>query len=101
MLIIDSHAHIYGDDTIYPPMDKPLRPPAGTGTVAHLDRERKGAGVRSVVVVQTTTYYGWDNRFLVDSARAHSDWMAGICTLDVDNPQSPALLEQYAQGHNV
>ena len=27
--------------------------------------------------------------------------MAGICTLDPDNPHSPALLEQYAQGHNI
>jgi predicted TIM-barrel fold metal-dependent hydrolase len=102
MPIIDSHAHIYSDDDrLYPPIAKPLRPLRGTGTVAHLNRERKGAGVRHVLAVQTTTYYGWDNRFLADSVRANSDWMAGICTLDPDDPHSPDLLAQYAHGHNV
>jgi L-fuconolactonase len=102
MLIIDSHAHVYSDDDrVYPTIAGPLRPPAGTGTVARLDRERKAAGVRHVLAVQATTYYGWDNRFLVDAARANPEWMAGICTLDPDNPHSADLLEQYALGHNI
>jgi predicted TIM-barrel fold metal-dependent hydrolase len=102
MLIVDAHAHIYSDDDrLYPPVARPYRPPAGTGTVAHLQRERKAAGVRHVLAVQATTYYGWDNRFLVDAARANSEWMAGICTLDPDDKNSPALIEQYAQGHNI
>ena len=80
MLIVDSHAHIYSDnDRLYPPITKPLRPPTGTGTVAHLNRERKAAGVLHVLAVQATTYYGWDNRFVVDAVRANADWMAGIC----------------------
>src|SRR5262245_8407130 len=102
MLIIDGHAHVYSDDdALYPPVAKPLRPPAGAGTVDKLRRESQGAGVRFVVAVQTTTYYGWDNRLLVDSARANGAWMTGICTLDPDDPHSPALLAQYAEGHNV
>jgi predicted TIM-barrel fold metal-dependent hydrolase len=102
MLLIDAHAHVYsGDDRFYPPIAKPLRPPDRTGTVDHLDRVRKGAGVRSVVVVQATTYYGWDNRFLVDAARANREWVTGVCTLDSDDPQSPELLGQYADGHNI
>jgi predicted TIM-barrel fold metal-dependent hydrolase len=102
MLIIDCHAHIYSeDDRLYPPIANPLRPPEGTGTVAHLERERNGAGVRHVLAVQATTYYGWDNRFLVDAVRANAEWMAGICTLDPDDPHSPELLDQYGRGHNV
>ncbi len=102
MLIVDAHAHIYSqDDRLYPPISKPFRPPAGTGTVAHLERERKAAGVRHVLAVQATTYYGWDNRFLVDAVRANADWMAGVCTLDPDDPHSPDLLEQYGHGHNI
>jgi predicted TIM-barrel fold metal-dependent hydrolase len=101
-MLIDSHAHIYGDDDrLYPPITKPFRPPRGTGTVAHLQRERKGAGVGRVLAVQATTYYGFDNRFLVDAVRANADWMAGICTLDPDDPHSPDLLDQYAHGHNI
>jgi predicted TIM-barrel fold metal-dependent hydrolase len=104
MLIVDGHAHIYSDDEhVYPRIGRPLRPRAGTGagTVAHLDRERKTSGVSRVLVIQATTCYGWDNRLLVDTARANPDWMAGICTLDPDNAHGPALLEEYARGHNI
>jgi predicted TIM-barrel fold metal-dependent hydrolase len=102
MHIVDSHAHIYSeDDRLYPPITQPLRPPRGTGTVARLRRERTGAGVASVLAVQATTYYGWDNRFLVDAVRANPDWMAGIITLDPDDPHSVDRLEQYARGHDV
>ena len=52
MLIIDCHAHIYGEDEgRYPTIDSPLRPPAGTGTIAHLKREMAACGVRSVTRV--------------------------------------------------
>jgi predicted TIM-barrel fold metal-dependent hydrolase len=102
LLIIDSHAHIYGEDEAkYPPIDKPYRPPKGTGTLEHLRREMQAAGVRYVTAVQTSTFYRWDNRFTVDSARAHPDWMAGICTLDPDDPHSPGLLGQYVRESNV
>jgi predicted TIM-barrel fold metal-dependent hydrolase len=102
MLIVDSHAHIYSDDDrLYPPISRPFRPPAGTGTVAHLQRERTAARVLHVLAVQATTYYGWDNRFLVDAVRANADWMAGICTLDPDDVNSPALAEEYSHGHNI
>jgi L-fuconolactonase len=102
MLIVDAHAHIYSeDDRLYPPIPGPYRPPAGTGTVAHLRRERTAARVLHVLAVQATTCYGWDNRFLVDAVRANADWLAGICTLDPDDPHGAALLEQYARGHNV
>jgi predicted TIM-barrel fold metal-dependent hydrolase len=102
MLIVDAHAHIYADDDhVYAPVPRPTRPTEGAGTVAHLRRECKAAGVRHVVAVQATTYYGWDNRFLVDAARANAGWMAGVCTLDSDDPHTPDLLGQYARGHNV
>jgi L-fuconolactonase len=102
MLIIDCHAHIYGDDnTKYPPIDKPYRPPPGKGTLDHLRREMMAAGVRYVTAIQTSTYYRWDNRFTADSARAHPDWMVGVCTLDPDDPHSPGILDQYVRESNV
>src|SRR5262245_41773214 len=102
MLIIDCHAHIYGEDEKkYPPIDKPYRPPAGTGTLAHLRREMRNAGVKLVTAVHTSTFYRWDNRFTADSARKNRDWMARICTLDPDDGHSPGLLEQYVRKDNV
>ena len=102
MLIIDCHAHIYGDDeTKYPPIDKPYRPPKGTGTLVHLRREMEANGVRFVTAIQTSTFYRWDNRFTADSARANPVWMVGVCTLDPDDPHSPGLLEQYVREYNI
>src|SRR5881409_2113711 len=102
MLIIDCHAHIYGEDEKkYPTIDKPYRPPKGTGTLTHLRREMKNAGVKFVTAVQTSTFYRWDNRFTADSARKNRDWMVGVCTLDPDDGHSPGLLEQYVRNNNV
>src|SRR5258708_1749123 len=47
-VIIDCHAHIYSaDETTYPPIDKPFRPPVGKGTIDNLRHEAlmvKGEG---------------------------------------------------------
>jgi predicted TIM-barrel fold metal-dependent hydrolase len=101
-LMIDAHAHIYGDDeSAYPTIEKPYRPPAGKGTVEHLLREMKANGVARVTVIQASTFYRWDNRFLADAARRNRDVLAGVCTLNPDDPASPALLEKYVSGSNI
>ena len=101
-LIIDCHAHIYGEDeTKYPTIEKPYRPPKGKGTIAHLRREMAAAGVRYVTAIQTSTYYRWDNRFTSDSSRKFRDFMVGVVTLDPDDPQSPQKLERYVREYNV
>ena len=101
-LIIDCHAHIYGEDEkAYPTVDEPFRPPAGTGTVKHLRQQMQAAGVRHVMAIQTSSFYRWDNRFTVDSAHAHRDWMIGVVTLDPDDANSPAQLARYVRDFNV
>lgn len=101
-LIIDCHAHIYGEDAkTYPTINKPYSPPAGTGTIAHLRKEMLGAGVKFVTAIQTSTYYKFDNRFTADSAKAHRDFMVGVCTLDPDDGNSPQQLEKYVKEFNV
>ena len=101
-LIVDCHAHIYGEDEDkYPTIEKPYRPPAGKGTVAHLKQEMQANGVRYVTAIQTSTFYRWDNRFTADSARANKDFMAGVVTLDPDDPDSSRQLKRYAKFFNV
>ncbi|MDP7304103.1 MAG: hypothetical protein QGG09_13445, partial [Pirellulaceae bacterium] len=101
-LIVDCHAHIYGEDEkAYPTVDKPYRPPAGTGTVKHLRQQMQAAGVRHVTAIQTSSFYRWDNRFTADSAHAYRDWMVGVVTLDPDDANSPAQLARYVQEFNV
>jgi predicted TIM-barrel fold metal-dependent hydrolase len=101
-LIIDCHAHIYGDDAQkYPTIADPYRPPTGKGTISHLRSEMQANGVRYATAVQTSTYYGWDNRFTTDSSRDNADVMVGICTLNPDDKGSPALLEEYVKQKKV
>jgi predicted TIM-barrel fold metal-dependent hydrolase len=102
MHITDTHAHIYSpDEARYPMIPDPLRPPDGTGTVAHLRKEMAANGVERVVAIQTSSAYRWDNRFLSDSARVNAAWMVGVCTLDPENPESPSILQRLVEGYNV
>ncbi len=102
MLIIDTHAHIYSpDEKKYPVIEKPLRPPPGKGSLEHLRRETLAHGVAKACLVQTSTFYGFDNRYTMDSAKASKAWAAGICTLSPDNPKSPEMLKTYVREFNA
>jgi predicted TIM-barrel fold metal-dependent hydrolase len=102
VLIIDTHAHIYSaDERTYPTIPKPLRPPGGNATAEDLKQTCQAHGVERACLVQTSTYYAFDNRYLCDSAKAHAAWAAGICTLNPDDTHSPGLLLHYARDYNV
>lgn len=51
--------------------------------------------------IQTVSFYGYDNRYLVDSTREHRDWMCGVCTLDPDDARSPELLRTFIRRYGV
>jgi predicted TIM-barrel fold metal-dependent hydrolase len=102
MVIIDCHAHIYSpDEKRYQPKDKPLRPPGGKGSVEDLRRVSQANGVQAVRAIQTISFYGYDNRYLCDSAKANPSWLCAVCTLDPDDPHSPGLLQQFAREYGV
>jgi predicted TIM-barrel fold metal-dependent hydrolase len=101
-LIVDCHAHIYSEDEEkYPTIERPKRPPVGTGTVAHLQREMHENGVSLTTAIQTSSFYRWDNRFTADSARANRETMVAVVTLDPDDPRSPDMLERYVRDYNA
>ena len=106
-MIIDTHAHIYSPDEIrYPPIDDPLRPPPGTGDPDHLREEMARAGVDRVCLIQTSSFYRWDNRFTRDISKSASGanapgWAAGVCTLDPDNVHSPEILHALVEQSNI
>jgi predicted TIM-barrel fold metal-dependent hydrolase len=102
MPVIDTHAHIYArDEKRYPPIDKPLRPPGGKGTLGDLRAESAANGVEKACLIQTSSFYRFDNRYTCDSAKVSSDWAAGVCTLDPDDAHSPGLLAQYARDYGI
>jgi predicted TIM-barrel fold metal-dependent hydrolase len=101
-LVIDCHAHVYGEDAkAYPTIETPYRPPAGKGTVSHLLAELRANGVSRATAIQTSTFYGWDNRFLADTSKRHIDALVGVCILNPDDPTSPATLERFVRESNV
>lgn len=102
MLIIDCHAHVYSpDEERYQPTQDPLRVPGGGGSIEDLGRISRANGVAAVRAVQTVSFYGYDNRYLCDVARTHPDWVAGVCTLDPDDPHSPGYLQQFVSESGV
>ena len=102
MLIIDCHAHIYSpDEKRYQPKDNPLRVPGGKASIGDLRKTSLANGVKVVRAVQTVSFYGYDNRYLCDAAKANRDWAVGVCTLDPDDPHSPGLLEQFVRDYGV
>jgi L-fuconolactonase len=101
-LIIDCHAHLYSEDeSTYPPIPNPYRPPLGEGTVAHLRRELNSAGVQLATAVQTSTFYEWDNRFIADACKANRGTFVGVSTLNPDDPRSATLLERHVRQSNI
>jgi len=94
MAIVDTHAHIYSKDTEkYPQIPKPYLPPPGRGTIEDLKNEVKANGVDGVVVVQTFTVYGHDNRLTIDTVKANRGWTTGVLNLDPFDAGSIDLME--------
>lgn len=102
MLIVDAHVHVYSaDETRYPAKADARRPPAGTGTAEQLERECQLNGVARVAHINALSFYGYDNRFLLDLTASSGERMAAICTLDNEDPGSPARLAAYAAAGGV
>jgi L-fuconolactonase len=99
--IIDAHPHIYsGDRQKYPTIDDPWNP-GEPATAEHLKSKMDDAGVGRAVFIQTSTFYGWDNRYVMDSTRQYSDWATGVVTLSPDDPQHLDVLENAVNNYSV
>ncbi|NQU97747.1 MAG: amidohydrolase family protein [Chloroflexi bacterium] len=94
MIIVDAHPHIYSPDTKrYPPIADPLEPGV-PAAVEDLKRRMDETGVARAVFIQTSTYYEWDNRYVMDSARANREWATAVVTLSPDDPSHLEVLEE-------
>jgi L-fuconolactonase len=87
MNIIDTHLHAISPDTAAYP-----KAPIG-GHQSDWSRERPvdvagvlrgmdAAGIAKAVLVQASTVYGHDNRYVVESVRAHPDRFVGVYSID-------------------
>ncbi len=102
MLIVDTHAHIYSpDEKRYPVIPKPYRPPGDSGSVPSLKRRVEENGVSGACLIQTSTFYGFDNRLICDTAKAEPGWTAGVVTLNPDDPHSPVLIQSLVKQYGI
>jgi predicted TIM-barrel fold metal-dependent hydrolase len=93
MSCIDVHPHVISGDTARYPRE-PLggsqsdwsreRPVSAEQMIAAMDE----AGVARSALVQASTCYGYDNRYLADAVAAHPDRFAGVFSLDVFQPDA-------------
>jgi L-fuconolactonase len=98
MIYVDTHTH-----AISPDHDRyPLAPVGGKQSdwSAHRPSDYESllaamdeAGIRHAMVVQASTAYGNDNRYVVDAVKAHPDRFRGVFSVDVLAPDAVERLE--------
>ncbi|MCR6487488.1 amidohydrolase [Amycolatopsis sp. OK19-0408] len=93
MDLIDTHTHVISPDTTRYPVD-PIGGRQSDWSRAHpvdidgLVRALDDAGIAKAVVVQASTVYGHDNRYVVEAVRAHPGRFAGVFSVDALAPDA-------------
>lgn len=100
LFIIDVHAHVIADDASRYPL-APLsgkqsdwsreRPVDGAQMVAALDE----AGIAKMSLVQASTCYGHDNRYVADTLAAHPDRFSGVFSVDMVAPDAVEKINHW------
>jgi predicted TIM-barrel fold metal-dependent hydrolase len=98
--IVDTHTHAISPDTNRYPLApvgghqsdwSAKRPVSYEGLLAAMDQ----AGIARAMVVQASTAYGNDNRYVVDAVRAHPDRFSGVFSIDVLAPDAVTELWRW------
>ena len=101
MPIVDAHPHIYSPDRdTYPTIVEPWEP-GEPASAEDLKKTMDVVGVDRAVFIQTGTFYGFDNRYVMESAKKHSGWACGVVTLNPDDPSHVELLEEAVTDSNI
>ncbi|MGR3867105.1 amidohydrolase family protein [Streptomyces graminifolii] len=100
MLVIDSHTHIISTDRERYPA-APIGGRQSDWSQAHpvdidgLLHALDDAGIAKAVVVQASTVYGHDNRYVVEAVRAHPDRFLGVYSLDAVAPDAVERIKHW------
>jgi predicted TIM-barrel fold metal-dependent hydrolase len=100
MKIFDIHPHVVSHDRDRYPLSRVYGAVANYVTERPLDAdqmlaEMDAAGVAKSVLIQASTAYGYDNRYVADSAAAHPDRFASVCSVDVRAADAPERLRYW------
>lgn len=98
--IIDIHPHVISDE----PDRHPLSPLTGEQsgwsrerpvTYTQLLRAMDEAGIAQAVLVQASTCYGHDNRYVAEAVAAHPDRFSGVFSVDMLAPDAPQAIARW------
>lgn len=98
--IVDTHTHALSPDTERYPLApvgghqsewSSKRPVDFPGLLAQMDQ----AGIARAMVVQASTVYGNDNRYVVEAVRAHPDRLRGVFSIDVLAPDAVSQMQRW------
>src|SRR5450830_828204 len=98
--IVDTHTHAISPDQVRYPLapvgghqsDWSAHRPADYETLlAAMDE----AGIARAMVVQASTAYGNDNRYVVEAVNAHPDRFAGVFSIDVLAPDNVTQMQRW------
>jgi L-fuconolactonase len=105
-LIFDSHAHIISSDSaLYPPA--PLSGTVRPGdledpmTADRLIEEMNSNDVYMAVAVQRGHVYGFDNRYVCDSAVRYPTRLMAVCSIDGRDPGCGAHVRHWVRDHGA
>ncbi|MGY3231401.1 L-fuconolactonase [Luteibacter sp. HA06] len=104
MTIFDTHTHVISPDAAIYPTDpigghqsdwSQKRPVDAAGLLKAIDE----AGIARAVVVQASTVYGHDNRYVVETVRANPSRFIGVYSIDALAPDAVERIDYWqAQG---
>ena len=101
-MIVDTHVHVVAADREAYPLH-----PTGVSldwfreapvTVERFLERMTAAGVDRAVLVQPMSAYGFDNRYVIDSARVYSDRLASVVIVDTADDPARRLRAMTAEG---
>lgn len=100
MLVIDNHTHVISTDRErYPAAPIGGRQSEWSQThpvdIDGLLRALDDAEIAKAVVVQASTVYGHDNRYVVEAVRAHPDRFIGVYSIDAMAPDAVERIRHW------
>jgi predicted TIM-barrel fold metal-dependent hydrolase len=96
---IDTHTHVVSADTDQYPVATGIAPELDWHRLRPVDAEwmlalADTAGVGGMAFVQALSCHGYDNRYVLDSARRHGGRAVAVVALAADDPDATALLDR-------
>ena len=97
-MIIDGHTHIFSQDLARYPLADPEGSyrPQTDGSAELLKTQMAAAGVDRALTI-TAGFYGWDNRYALESQKGNEDWLAVGVLIDPAAAEAPQMLEEQIE----